>query len=110
MSSSLDIEIRNKLASYLVDEISLEEFEDWFVPSSWNVVNSPNRIAIDLVYEIELLLAEFHNECWNEDELRGYLRPLVNDYRVEIEYDYIIVKNSIAKIDQYPLSFASFGM
>jgi len=110
MSPSLDIEIRNKLASYLVDEISLEEFEDWFVPSSWNVVNNQNQVAIDLVYEIELLLAEYHNDCWSEDELRDNLRQLVIDYRVEVDYDYIVVKNSIAKVEQYPLLSASFGI
>ena len=46
MSPSLDIEIRAKLVSYLVDEISLEEFEDWFVSASWNVIHRGSRIAI----------------------------------------------------------------
>ena len=110
MSPSLDIEIREKLASYLADEISLEEFEDWFVPASWNVLNRESKIAIDLVYDIELLLAEYSKDCWDEHELREQFLPLVQEYRVDIGYNYFIAIDSIAKVEQYPLLSASFGI
>ena len=110
MSPSLDIEIREKLASYLADEISLEEFEDWFVPASWNVLHRESKIAIDLVYDIELLLAEYSKDCWNEHELREQFLPLVQEYRVDIGYNHFIAIDSIAKVEQYPLLSASFGI
>jgi hypothetical protein len=110
MSPSLDIEIRAKLASYLVDEISLEEFEDWFVVASWNVIHKESKIAIDLVYDIELLLAEYSKDCWSENELREQLLPIVQEYRVDIGYNHFIAIDSIAKVDRYPLLFASFGI
>ena len=82
MEYSLGIEIREKLASYLAGEIPLHCFEDWFVPASWNVVKSKNQADINLVYEIELWLAEFSGGFWNEDELKNLLRPLVENYQV----------------------------
>jgi len=85
MRRSLDIEIRDKLASYLVGEISLRDFEDWFVPVSWNVIHSGNQVAVNLVYEIELWIAEFSDGFWSEDELKDQLRPLVENYRIELE-------------------------
>jgi hypothetical protein len=110
MSPSLDIEIRAKLASYLVDEISLEEFEDWFIAASWNVMHRESKITIDLVYDIELLLAEYSKDCWNEDELREQFLPIVQEYRVDIGYNHFIAIDSIAKVDRYPLLSASFGI
>jgi hypothetical protein len=110
MSPSLDIEIRTKLASYIVDEISLEEFEDWFVAASWNAIHRESKIAIELIYDIELLLAEHSKDCWNEDELREQFLPIVQEYRVDIGYNHFIAIDSIAKVDRYPLLSASFGM
>jgi hypothetical protein len=110
MNPSLDIEIRERLASYLVDEISLGEFEDWFVAASWDVIHRESRIAIELVYDIELLLAEYSNGCWNEDELKGHFIPLVQEYRIEMDLYSIIALDSVAQFQQYPLLFASFGI
>lgn len=84
MEPSLDIEIRRHLASYLVGEISLQDFEDWFVPSSWDIIHSRNQSAITLVYEIELWLAEFSDGFWSEEELKNHLKPLVNNYLIDL--------------------------
>jgi hypothetical protein len=110
MNLSLENEIRDKLASYLLGEISLEDFKDWFVPILWNIENSQNRSAINMVYEIELRLAEYSSKFWNEIELKNLLRPMVADYRVEVGYNHIIVTDSIAKVEQYPMSSASFDI
>ncbi|MGO8761579.1 MAG: hypothetical protein ACLP2P_02315 [Desulfobaccales bacterium] len=106
MNPSLENEIRDKLASYLLEEISLEDFVDWFVPTSWNVAQCTNQNAINLVYEIELWLAEYSDGHWNEHELKNHLRQLVTNYRIDLEYGPIIVVNSNAQ----PLLFASFDI
>jgi len=103
MNLNLDLAIRDKLASYLVGEISLAEFEDWFVPASWNVAQSNNQNAINLVYEIELWLAEYSDGHWREDELKQHFRSLVIDYKVDIGSDHIIIRDSIAKTEWYQL-------
>jgi hypothetical protein len=101
MDFRLDLKIREKLASYLVGEISLREFEDWFVPASWNVAQSNNSNAVNLVYEIELWLAEYSDGHWNEQELKNYLKPLVIDYRVDVGYNLVVVIGSNANVQQY---------
>jgi len=84
MNLSLDNEIREKLADYLVGKISLEEFEDWFVSASWNIDQSKNQVAINMVYEIELWLSEYYNHFRSEDALKALLRPLVENYIIEL--------------------------
>lgn len=52
MESPQDAEIREHLRRYVADEITLDEFENWFVPKSWNihqmgdVVWQSNRAAL----------------------------------------------------------------
>ena len=80
MNLSLDIDIREKLANYIIGNISLADFEDWFVSPSWNVMQREKKTTIDLVYDIELILAEYSRGCWDEDELKNLLRPMVENY------------------------------
>ena len=56
MQAPLDLEIRQQLARYLAKQITLDDFEDWFVAESWNVHRDENTAATDLVFEIELRL------------------------------------------------------
>jgi hypothetical protein len=108
MEYSLGIEIRDKLASYLVGEISLHDFEDWFVPASWNVAQSKKQADINLVYEIELWIAEFSDGFWNENELRNYLRPLVENYQVELAPIPNFQLGSNALVEHWWMSLVSF--
>ncbi len=84
MNPSIHYEIRDKLGSYLLGEISLEDFKDWFVPVLWNIEYSNNQDAMNIAYEMELRLAEYSNDYWSEDELKALLRPLVENYYIEI--------------------------
>lgn len=78
----LDLAIREQLARYLAGEISLPEFQEWFVPRAWNIEKQGSPAAGDLAHEVELRLAEFSNGDWTEDELKSKLRPLVTHYTV----------------------------
>lgn len=81
----LDIQIREQLSRYLAHEISLDQFQDWFVSSTWSVHQTANEIAIELSDEIELRLAEFSNGDWTAEELRAQLKHLVESYKVASE-------------------------
>jgi hypothetical protein len=74
--NGLAIEIRRRLAEYLASEISLIEFEEWFVSKSWTVTPAAVEVYA-LVGSIELALAEFTSAHADEPELRSLLRPLV---------------------------------
>jgi hypothetical protein len=78
-------EIRQQLASYVLREVPLESFEDWFVSESWNVQNSSDTDTVALVYAIEALLAEYSGAYINEDVLRKRLAEMVEQYTVSIQ-------------------------
>ncbi len=77
---SLDLEIRERLSRYLNGDLSLSEFQEWFVPVAWEAQGSANDITGDLLNEIELDLAEFTSGHRSEEELRGRWLPFVRGY------------------------------
>lgn len=77
MPSSLGSAIRSLLARYLRGEMSLHQFDEWFVPATWDVEKTGDQATIDLTYENVLRLAESSNGDCTESELKSLLRPLV---------------------------------
>lgn len=89
MSHSLDYTIREQLADYLADNISLHKFEDWFFSETWEIDDADNQNLANLVYGIKLRLAEFSHGDWTEAELRNMLRSIEEKHT-------IIVGNTIS--------------
>lgn len=77
-----ELEIRGQLARYLSNEISLDDFEDWFVPRSWNFDAASTPSLQDMVSEIELLLAEYSNGHITEEDLRQKFLPFATSYKI----------------------------
>lgn len=77
----LDIQIRERLLGYLNGGTDLHAFEDWFVPAAWDIEKSGACQALDLTYEVELLLAEYTNGHRSESDLREELCRLIPVYR-----------------------------
>lgn len=75
--SSLETAIVAKLARYLAGEESLDGFKDWLVGATWDVEATHDPRAIDVTYEIKLLLAEQSGGDLSEAELRRELQPLL---------------------------------
>lgn len=65
----LDVEIRNRLEAYLAGELTIEEFEDWFVPASWDH-------RTQLVIDVDHLLAE--RDVYAEGVFREMMRQVVS--------------------------------
>lgn len=70
-------QIRTKLLDCIEDRISLRAFEDWFVPSTWNVHLENDSQTESLVDEIEINLSEYTDGYLTLDQLRHNLRGLV---------------------------------
>jgi hypothetical protein len=68
-----DHHIREALARYVSGEISLVEFQEWFIPRAWEVL-AEGGPAADVTSDLELLLAEFTNGQWTERDLREALK------------------------------------
>ena len=76
MPSSVASTIRHQLARYLRGEITLRDFDAWFVPATWGVTQDDDPAAYDLTNEIYLRLAEYSAGHRTEQEVQEMLRSL----------------------------------
>jgi hypothetical protein len=76
---NLETTIRRHLVRYLAGQMSLDDFTDWFVGATWNIQNRGDVGTKQLVYSIELALAEASSGLLTVDELRTELRSLLNE-------------------------------
>jgi hypothetical protein len=68
------IQIRSRLSDWIEGRISLAEFEDWFVPATWNIHKGNDAAAEDLTDSIELSLSEYSGGYLTLEELREKLK------------------------------------
>jgi hypothetical protein len=82
-------QIRNELAFYLAGVLPLDDFEDWFVPNTWNVQNTGSKAAEVLTFAIEELLSEYTGAHIPENKLREDLMRILHaeTKNVEIVYE-----------------------
>jgi hypothetical protein len=62
----------------VVNEVSLEEFRDWFAPISVDVEQTDDHDVIQLVYQIDGVLSESSSGHWPLDVLLQELSNLVH--------------------------------
>jgi len=67
-----------RLLEWIEGDVSLDEFEDWFVPATWNIHRASDPEAEDLTDEIELSLAEYSGGHLTIEELKAELAKLVH--------------------------------
>jgi hypothetical protein len=72
-----ELEVRQKLAELLADQLDLEEFEDWLVQRSWNMHLDSSAGAQSLVSAVELALSEHSSGHLSEESLFDQLRSLL---------------------------------
>jgi len=70
-------EIRERVAKALFGEASLEEFEDWFVPATWDAHKAGDPEAENLTDEIEMNLSEYTGGQLSLEQLRSRLAGAV---------------------------------
>ena len=78
-------EIRDQLVDLLSDSMSLDEFEDWLVSSSWNMRSDSSAEARRLVAEIELYLSEYSSNYLSYRQLHHHLISLAGHVEVAVE-------------------------
>ncbi len=96
-------EIRKQLARWLDGEISLEQFEDWFLPETWNLEIENDSEAEFLADEIELNLSEYSDKLLTIADLRQEMVRIAHPFAPRGE-----VRNALAGKSKFsPLSDAS---
>ena len=75
----LELEIRQRLINYLLDRISLREFQEWFIPNTWDIhLSGEPQGAIALTNDIELRLSEFSSGHLPEVQMRREFSQLLS--------------------------------
>jgi hypothetical protein len=70
-------EIRDWVAKLLFGGVSFEEFEDWFVPATWDAHKAGHTEAESLTDEIEMDLSEYTIGQLSPEQLRSRLAGAV---------------------------------
>ena len=84
MSSS---EFINMVYSYLDQEITVEDLEDWLIPQLPFLLSLPKSSLFDLVATIELGLAEMNSGALSEEAFRDMLKDSISKSGVtQFEY------------------------
>jgi hypothetical protein len=79
MKPSDDTTIREHLARYVRGALSLRELAAWIAPISLEA-DKLSATARDLVYEVQLRLAEYSNGDWTEGHLRRWFKDLAHTH------------------------------
>ena len=69
--------VRAQIVALLKGQLSLDDFEDWIVGSSWNVLQNVDPELRQLVGAIELRLAEHSSGHLDEPDLFAELQALL---------------------------------
>jgi len=77
-------ELYERIFRYLNDEISVTQFEDWFLPNFGQIINLPDCPPRDLAGDIQLALAEMSNGDRTEAEMKGLIRGLIGSSDIVI--------------------------
>lgn len=77
----IDVQIRTNLARYLAGEMTLDEFEDWFVPATWDIERRDNPAAESLTAAILLALSECNGDERDANIRNLRLQPILSEQR-----------------------------
>ncbi|HXU89009.1 MAG TPA: hypothetical protein VFQ62_09160 [Methylomirabilota bacterium] len=75
-------DIREEVARYVSGQVSLDDFQVWFVPRAWEILET-GVPASGSAAEIELLLAEYSGGDLSEEDLRDALIPYASIAKVQ---------------------------
>jgi len=74
-------ELVGRVDQYLDGDDSLEEFERWFYDLAFDIERRKTGRGVDLVHEIEGILAEASSAAWSRSDLNAELDFAVQKHR-----------------------------
>ena len=74
MGTPLTTEIYGRVIEYITGAITLEQFDAWYAPETWDVRWDEDGESTAMVHAIDELLAQYTDGSWREDELRVQLQ------------------------------------
>jgi hypothetical protein len=67
-----------KIRSYLENEISLRDLEDWYTPRLRSLLHSPDSDQAKMIGEIELGMVEIKDQTLAEKQLKTRIRSILS--------------------------------
>lgn len=98
-----DTAIRVQLDRYLNGRSTLDEFEDWFSPATWDEAALTPE-ARELAGEIELRLSEFTSGHWSVAELHDHLYRALGHVVIRTRPS-VATTASASSISRWPVRF-----
>jgi len=86
--------IRDQVYQYIKGDISLNDFQAWFVPATWNIHQTEDFSTQEMASEILGRLAEYLNGDWSQDEFIDILRRIAQNITISLERQIITSSNS----------------
>ena len=81
-------ELKSRLVDLVNDDLSLDDFEDWFTVASWNSHLDSSSAAQKLVGAIELRLNEYSSDHLSREEL-------MHEFMAMIQGELVLVSLSV---------------
>jgi hypothetical protein len=99
-------QIREQLASYIANELSFAQFEDWLLAQSWNMHQDSSGEAQQLVHEIKSPMYEFLDGYIDEPALRVQLRPHVQNYYIRTLTPLVYQPSSSSLVEERRIAYS----
>jgi len=71
-------QLRKQLGKVISRDTTVRDFEDWFLPATWDLSEKADPTAFALVADVRLALAEFDRGDLTENELLDKLAKLTS--------------------------------
>lgn len=84
MVTNLYEEILDWAVRYLSGEVTLDQFEEWLVPNTWDVESSGDEASQALVHDILSMMVELSSGDLEQDEFDNELRKTV--FNIHLSY------------------------
>lgn len=98
--TNLDLDIRVWVQRYIRGDVGLRDFQEWFVPATWDVhLNAP--AAADVAYVVDAGLSLFDRGELSEQALKKWLRR-VSVVKVETHLPVALAPGSRSRLTPLP--------
>lgn len=71
-------DVRSRIAALLRNEVSIPDFSRWIADQSWNMHKDSGPVAIDLVSDIQSLIAEHDDSSLSDEALLSAIQEIAD--------------------------------
>jgi hypothetical protein len=82
-------EIRDKAVAFVAGKLSLRQFEDWFVPGTWDQHQVDDPEAESLADSIELSISEYTDGLSSDAQLRQEIAEAIRPCEPKADLSYV---------------------